>query len=115
MNPALFYKSLADEARLRCVLLIAQEEELCVCELMEALQDIQPKISRHLALLRNNQLLVDRRQGKWIYYRINPALPDWAKAVINQSLEGNAAFLTKNIKHLCRMGDRPTRVKTCCE
>lgn len=115
MNPVLFYKSLADETRLRCVLLIAQEEELCVCELMEALQDIQPKISRHLALLRKNKLLVDRRQGQWIYYRINPALPEWAKAVIQQSLEGNALFLTKNVKHLCRMGDRPTRAKTCCE
>lgn len=115
MNPVLFYKSLADETRLRCVLLIAQEEELCVCELMEALQDIQPKISRHLALLRKNQLLVDRRQGQWIYYRINPALPEWASTVIKQSLAGNAEFLAKNVKQLCRMGDRPTRVKACCE
>lgn len=114
MDPVLFYKNLADDTRLRCLLLIAREEELCVCELMEALQDIQPKISRHLAQLRRNKLVVDRRQGQWVFYRINPALPDWAKDVLMTSMKSNELFLAKNIKQLCKMGDRPARAQVCC-
>jgi ArsR family transcriptional regulator len=114
MNPVLFYKCLADDTRLRCLLLITREEELCVCELMEALQEIQPKISRHLAQMRRCKLLVDRRQGQWVFYRINPALPDWAKIVLKNTLDSNAAFLAKNVKQLCKMGDRPARAQACC-
>ncbi|MNV65706.1 HTH-type transcriptional repressor AseR [compost metagenome] len=50
-------KSLADETRLRATLLIASQGELCVCELMFGLEDSQPKISSHLALLRGSGLL----------------------------------------------------------
>lgn len=114
MNPLLFYKNLADDTRLRCLLLITREGELCVCELMEALQEIQPKISRHLAQLRRNKLLVDRRQGQWVFYRLNPALPEWANSVLTRTLEANPAFLANNIKQLCRMGDRPARAQACC-
>ncbi|MEO9274926.1 metalloregulator ArsR/SmtB family transcription factor [Marinomonas sp. 5E14-1] len=56
MDPSLFFKALADDTRLRCLLLIKQFTELCVCELMEALNETQPKISRHLAQLRKNGL-----------------------------------------------------------
>ena len=45
MSPIDFYKCLSDETRLRCILLIFKQEELCVCELTEALNEIQPKIS----------------------------------------------------------------------
>lgn len=114
MDPVLFYKNLADDTRLRCLLLIEREEELCVCELMEALDEIQPKISRHLAQLRRNKLVVDRRQGQWVFYRINPGLPEWAKTVLKATRESNASFLKKNINQLCKMGDRPTRAKACC-
>lgn len=44
MNPLPFYKALADETRLRCLLLIQREGELCVCELVAALDEIQPKM-----------------------------------------------------------------------
>lgn len=114
MNPVQFYKCLAEDTRLRCLLLIAREKELCVCELMEALQEIQPKISRHLAQLRECGVLVDRRQGQWIFYSLNPALPDWAREVLITTLESNPAFIAKNLKQLCRMGDRPTRAQACC-
>lgn len=114
MNPVNFFKCLADETRLRCLLLIEQEGELCVCELTEALQEIQPKVSRHLAQLRKCELLLDRRQGQWVFYRINPALPEWAKSVITASALNNKAFLKGNIKNLTRMGDRPERAKACC-
>ena len=105
---------MADDTRLKSLLLIAQEKELCVCELTEALQETQPKVSRHLAQLRKCQLLTDRRQGQWVYYRINPTLEDWAKLVIENTLVSNQAFLSENIKNLENMGDRPERTKNCC-
>ena len=52
MTPTEFFKHLGDDIRLKSLLLIADEGELCVCELMAALgESSQPKISRHLALL----------------------------------------------------------------
>lgn len=114
IEPLAFYKNLADDTRLKSLLLIQLEGELCVCELMAALDQIQPKISRHLALLRKDKILLDRRQGQWIYYRLNPDLPNWAKAVLSETAESNHAFIDGNLKKLCCMGDRPERLKTCC-
>lgn len=114
MNPVQFYKCLADETRFRCLMLIEHEQELCVCELTEALNEIQPKISRHLAQLRNCELLVDRRQGQWVFYRINPELDSWARAVIAETLAGNKALIKDNLAALDTMGSRPARVEACC-
>ena len=113
MSPLQFYKCLSDDTRLRCMLLIEHEQELCVCELTEALQEIQPKISRHLAQLRSCELLVDRRQGQWVFYRVNPALPIWAKNVLAETLASNSAFLKNNLQHLNRMRRRPDRTQAC--
>lgn len=114
MNPVKFYKCLADETRLRCLLLIQQQQELCVCELMAALEETQPKISRHLAQLRKCELLCDRRQGQWVYYSINPSLPAWAKDVLTISATNNEDFLATNLLNLEQMGDRPERKLACC-
>jgi len=114
MQPIPIYKALSDETRLKCLLLILREEELCVCELTAALDEIQPKISRHLAQLRRCELLADRRQGQWVYYRLNPALPDWARQVLATTLDANPDFIAPSIANLCRMGDRPERAKACC-
>ncbi|RLA33016.1 MAG: transcriptional regulator [Gammaproteobacteria bacterium] len=77
-----FFQLLADDTRLRCLLLIQHEGELCVCELVHALGVIQPKISRHLAALRNEGVVTDRRAGQWVHYRLHPDLPAWAHAVL---------------------------------
>lgn len=114
MNPVQFYKCLADETRLKCVLLIEHENELCVCELTEALQEIQPKVSRHLAQLRQCGLLMDRRQGKWIFYRINPDLPEWSKKIITETTLSNTVFLKESLSKLSDMGGRPQRMAACC-
>lgn len=114
MTPLQLFKLLADETRLLCVLLIAEQNELCVCELTCALQQIQPKISRHLAMLRKAQLLLDRRQGQWVYYRLNPALPDWALTIINHTQQQNSALLLPLQQNLSAMGERPERAASCC-
>jgi len=114
VNPVAFYKCLADDTRLRSLLLIAREGELCVCELMEALNQSQPKISRHLAQLRQCELLSDRRQGQWVFYRLNPSLPLWARQVLETTLSENPAFITENIEALTQMQSRPARAGQCC-
>lgn len=90
LEPAGFLKLLADPTRLRCLLLLREQGELCVCELTFALRESQPKVSRHLATLREAGLVRDRRAGQWIYYRLPAALPDWAQAVLDGVAEGTA-------------------------
>ena len=77
-----FTKALSDQTRLRILLLLVGQEELCVCELTQALELAQPKISRHLAILRESGLLLDRKSGLWVYYRLHPELLCWMQDVL---------------------------------
>lgn len=88
ISPSQLFQLLSDETRLRCLLLMHQEGELCVCELTHALEVIQPKISRHLAALRDAGVVLDRRQGQWVYYRLHPELPEWLGRVIEETAAG---------------------------
>lgn len=114
MNPLIFYKSLADDTRLRCLLLLESHGELCVCELMAALKQSQPKISRHLAQLRENGLLTGERSGQWVFYRLSPDLPAWCRAVLAETLSQNPGWLQADSDRLESMGERPERVSRCC-
>lgn len=114
INPTELFKCLADETRVRMTLLIEREQELCVCELTCAMQQSQPKVSRHLALLRNSGLLADRRQGQWVYYRLHPNLPHWVREVLAVTQQANSGWLTEQTQRLNNMGDRPTRAAACC-
>jgi Predicted transcriptional regulators len=114
ITPPEVFKNLADETRARATLLIASLGELCVCELMCALDDSQPKISRHLAQLRSSGLLLDRRQGQWVYYRLNPNLPTWVHDMLQVTLQANATWLQANTARLQHMADRPVRAAACC-
>lgn len=82
ITPVAVFSALADETRLRLVLLLAAESELCVCELTHALGNPQPKISRHLATLREMGIVSDRREGVWVHYRISEALPAWVQEIL---------------------------------
>lgn len=62
-------RALADHTRLRVIRLLLREE-LCVCELVDALRIPQYKISRHLSTLRAVGLVEARRNGRWMYYSI---------------------------------------------
>ena len=64
------YKALSDETRLRIIKLLG-DRELCVCDIVAALDIIQPKISFHLGVLKEAGLVKDRRVGKWIHYRLD--------------------------------------------
>lgn len=92
MNALQLFKCLSDDTRLKCVLLIQRFGEACVCELMAALELDQPKISRHLAQLRKCSVLQDERRGKWMYYRLHPALSDAARSIIQAAAEGDTSI-----------------------
>ena len=67
-------KAFADPVRLRLLnLLSGEREEVCVCHLHEALGLSQPTVSRHLAYLRRHGLVVGRKEGLWVYYRLAKA------------------------------------------
>ncbi|HEY0286163.1 MAG TPA: metalloregulator ArsR/SmtB family transcription factor [Pseudomonas sp.] len=113
MNPTALFKCLADDTRTKITLLIVREGELCVCELTAALDQSQPKISRHLALLRSAGLLMDRRQGQWVYYRLHPELPDWVTAVLKDVVDANQQWLEDEATRLCDMSGRPINQAVC--
>jgi ArsR family transcriptional regulator len=68
-NSRALFAAFADETRLRLLGLLC-ERELCVCDLCEVLDEIQPKVSRHLATLRDAGFVRVRRRGKWKFYRL---------------------------------------------
>lgn len=73
------FLALADKTRLR-LLNLMREDEICVCYFTEVLGESQPKISRHLAYLRNAGVVSARREGKWMNYSIEmPENPSAAK------------------------------------
>lgn len=65
------FKALSDETRLRIYLLLLQGE-LCVCELVNILNMEQSRISHSVRILKEAGLVVNRREGKWIIYAVNP-------------------------------------------
>ena len=114
MPPDTVFKCMADETRLICLLLIWQEKELCVCELTQAMAASQPKVSRHLALLRDAGMLSDRRVGKWVFYSLANDLPQWVLATIKIASQENPAYFHEHRQRLLNMRDRPDRINLCC-
>lgn len=83
------FMALADKTRLRLLNLMA-EDEVCVCFFTEVLGDSQPKISRHLAYLRNADLVEARRDGKWMHYSIRWPEDDGMRAVLRSTVDALA-------------------------
>ncbi len=111
-----FFKNLSDETRLNIALLIFAEQELCVCELTNSLNLSQPKISRHIAQLRDTGLLVQRRQGKWIYYRLSDSLPSWQVSTIEGVYKESQQTLLPLQERLKAMGEASSeRIEKCCQ
>jgi ArsR family transcriptional regulator len=80
------FLALSDRTRLR-ILNLMREDEIAVCYFTEVLGVSQPKISRHLAYLRNAGLVAARREGKWINYRICRPEEDSAAKLLDDTLE----------------------------
>jgi ArsR family transcriptional regulator len=111
MQPTRLFACLSDGTRLRILGLLSEEGELCVCELVHALADIQPKVSRHLAMLRGCAVVTDERDGARVYYRLDPDLPPWANRVIRlaSSALADEVPYRRDRTRLVTMPDRPIR------
>ncbi len=109
LTPTELFKCLADDTRLRCLVLLHQEKRLCVCELTYSLAMSQPKISRHLALLRQIKVVQDSREGQWVYYQINAELPAWVNEILDVIAQETTqrAHIQEDRARLHAMASRP--------
>lgn len=85
-NAELFFAALADKTRLR-LLNLMRDGEVCVCFFAGALGTNNPKISRHLAYLKRANLVVGRREGKWMHYRLNEPTDATARDVFDAAMK----------------------------
>lgn len=114
MNDQDFFTAISDEIRRRILVLLLKEGELCVCELQHALDMPQPKISRHLGVLREATVLALRREGTWVHYRLHPQLPLWAYRILENLGQGAkvSPIYADDAARLEDMAGRPSR---CCD
>lgn len=88
LKEALVFEALADTTRRRILMLLVSRAELCVCDIFSALELPQPKVSRHLGVLREAGLLAARKEGTWVYYQLHPQLPLWAMRILDSMRDG---------------------------
>ena len=97
-----YFKALADRNRLR-ILNLLLHGELCVCDIQFVLEASQPNVSRHLAYLKNSGLVLDRRDGFRIFYRLAEPKQGLKKKVFE--------FLQDTYKSEEQLHDDTTRLK----
>ena len=88
MDQQILFEALGDPIRRRILAMLLDSDERCVCAMHGALDAPQPKVSRHLAVLREAGLVLARREGVWMHYRIHPDLPAWAYRVLLHMKDG---------------------------
>jgi ArsR family transcriptional regulator len=95
------FKAFADPVRLRLLNLLA-DGEVCVCHLHEALELPQSTVSRHLAYLRKRGLVVGRKEGLWVHYRLAKPVGDLHRALIGslETYTGGVTTLVEDRKRL---------------
>jgi len=98
---SIIFKALSDETRLRIVRLL-EHGELCVCDIVAALDVVQPKASFHLGVMKEAGFIKDRKQGKWIHYSLNEA--DLFKRMLMVSIceKASGSFIEEDRKRLAR-------------
>ena len=104
---ALLFAALADRTRLR-LLNLMNGQEVCVCYFVEILKQGQPKISRHLAYLRNAGVVSARRDGKWMHYSI-----EWPKDAAAVSILNAALASLRADREM--QADRERLSRACCD
>lgn len=81
----MLFQALGDRTRLRLLNLMSAGE-VCVCFFVEALDEPQPKISRHLAFLRKAGLVAARRDAKWMHYSLATPEHEGARKIFSRTL-----------------------------
>ena len=102
------FATLANETRLRCLHLVARNTEVCVCEVVEALNISQPAASKALNALKAAYLLTDRKDANWNYYTLNSDMPEWLSTIVTATVDeiANNAVFTADQKRFARLNLR---------
>ncbi len=100
ISPIDVFKQFSDNTRLQILMLIEDEQSLSVNQLCHALAESQPKISRHLALLRECQLLTTTRQAQQVFYHLNPKLPDWVATTLSTTRLANPGYINQPLARI---------------
>ncbi|PSU49376.1 phosphotyrosine protein phosphatase [Photobacterium frigidiphilum] len=106
VGPVELFKIMSDPLRLRILMLIEDEFALSVGDLTKALSVSQPKVSRHLALLRDAGILKDQREGLWVFYRLPENLPVWIHHILTTVRNGNPGLINNEKLKLSQIKDR---------
>lgn len=104
MQPENLFKGLSDPTRMRIAMLLLGRE-LCVCDLMGVLNLPQSTISRHMSRMKSADLVVDRRDGKWVHYRFADT----------KSVSELRAYLERNFLQLEPFRSDRTTLRRMCE
>ena len=83
--------ALAEPTRLAVMPLLADGSEHCVCALMEALGVTQSRMSRHMQVLRQAGLVLDRHDAQWLRYHLNPDMLPHIRAIVEAVIAAAAA------------------------
>ena len=81
-NTAEWFHALSDETRLEIVTMLSGGER-CVCELMDALDVAQSRLSFHLRVLKDAGIVMDRKDGRWVHYSLNRGRFDEMEALLH--------------------------------
>jgi len=105
-------KALADGSRLRVIMALTDNEELCVCQITEMLNLAMPTVSRHMSVLQNAGLVKSRKDSRWVYYRLSEVFPPqclkWLKDALIDSeniawdKKRMETILSCDLEELCR-------------
>ncbi|PSU34416.1 metalloregulator ArsR/SmtB family transcription factor [Photobacterium lutimaris] len=106
IGPVELFKILSDPLRLRILMLIEDEQALTVGDLVDVLDVSQPKVSRHLALLRDGGVLETQREGQWIFYHLARQLPTWIRHILSTVRNGNPGMINGEKIKLSQRSER---------
>lgn len=105
-------KALADGSRLRVIMALTDNEELCVCQITEMLNLAMPTVSRHMSVLQNAGLVKSRKDSRWVYYRLSEVFPPLCLKWLTEALvdsediakdkKNMETILSCDLEELCR-------------
>ncbi|REG82910.1 metalloregulator ArsR/SmtB family transcription factor [Marinomonas pollencensis] len=93
VDPSLLFKLMSDPTRLKMLMLLEDESMLTVSDLVIALAESQPKVSRHLAVLRDSSFLKATKNGLWVRYQVSNDLPIWIRHLLQTVRTGNPSII----------------------
>lgn len=91
-------KALADGNRLRVIVALMENDELCVCQITEMLRLATATVSRHMSVLQKARLVESRKDGRWVFYRLVDTFPDLLGRWLRESLTGSPEIAADRLR-----------------